>query len=82
MMTMGTTLDGSRNSEDNKVSRIKEIEIEIAEIENEIGNLKADLAEEFDEDRISWYLAEIAMLGDEMIALKEELHHLEIEGEL
>ena len=63
------------------MSRIKEIEIEIAEIENEIGNLKADLAEEFDEDKINWYLAEIAMLGDERIALQEELHHLEIEGE-
>jgi len=81
MMTMGTTLDGSRNSEENKVSRIKEIEIEIAEIDHEMGTLKAELSEEFDEDRISWYLAEIAMLGDEKIALLEELHHLEIEGE-
>ena len=63
------------------MSRIKEIEIEIAEIENEIGNLRADLNDEYDEDKIDFYLSEIGMLEEERNHLLEELHYIEIEGE-
>lgn len=60
------------------MSKIREIEIEIAEIEMEIGNLREELEFENDEDKCDFFNGQINDLNIERLRLMEELKFAEL----
>ena len=74
------------------MSRLKDLEVELVEIQTEIGNVLADVedckADIFCDEDVDYYEGKMAELEDKLDDLRkeerdllEEIHHLEIEGE-
>ena len=63
------------------MSSIRELEIEVTEIENELGVLRALIGDEELDYKIEQYNEEIDELETQLFLLEEEIHYLEIEGE-